>query len=864
MLYVETLPGGATLLIDPTGPVPVAACYLWFNVGSAWEGPGLEGAAHLLEHMLFKGTGELGPGEITARLEAVGGDLNAWTSVEETVFHCTIPSAQVLLALDTLVGMGLNPRLDGRELRREKGVVVEEIRGAKDDPGGQLTDALRARAWGQHPYGRPILGTEASVKGIRREALVAFHQAHYIASNAVLVVTGPVDQAAVIAFARERLSGGPVAPPRPVRPARPEVVEDPILHLDPGFDERIVEVLFPIPDLGHDEIAALDLLASGLSDGAAAILPAVLRHERDLVHSTWAELEVEVDGGLLAVGATARDGKLEETVEVLFASLARVAREGLPAAALRRARTSILGDRVRETETVDGRAHRLAWYQVWFKDPRADARYDAAIQRTTAEAVRAAAARYLDRSRAVLGALSPKAELDQERLARAADRGWSTPSAPLVARAGLFRRRLSCGATVVCEPDERGDLASVSVVGIGGGLVEGSGNAGLSGAWSALLSRGAGDLDAMSFAAAVEDRSGSLRPWAGRNSAGIQIVFPSGDVQLGVELLAEALLSPRFDPLEVERTRADLVAGQRATRDDPSALAWDLAFSALYPGHPWGHPGSGTAASAARLSPARLRAFHRRVVQGENLVFGLAGGVDPEELCRRLEHLLRGLAPGAAQVARPPTPPARFQRRRSATVPRAEAVAQVLVAFPSVGVEHPDEPVLSVLSALLGGAVGGGGRLFDRIREKHGLAYDVSAHPERGLGGGALVFSVITDPDRVEEAKRALWVELDRVVAEPVAPAELERVKAGLVEGAVLGLQRAASRADHVATAERYGGGADRWRERLLAPRAVTASQLQAFAAETLRRDRCVRVETGPDRSAKVRPKGKRRSPAPR
>jgi zinc protease len=838
---------GPVLVAEPQGPAPVAAIQLWFRTGSARETAGLHGAAHLLEHMVFKGAGAFGQGELVTRIESLGGDLNAWTSFEQTVLHATVPVAHAGVALEVLTAMGTAPHLDPDELERERGVVLEEIRGSKDDPGSVLADATRARAFGAHAYGRPILGTVESVGAISRDALRAFHKAHYVPDNAILAVAGPVDPEALRAdVARLLPSGGAARPVRRLADLPPAFAEPGCFALDPGFDERLVEVSFPVPGHAHPDTAALDLLTVGLGEGGGSQLSQALRHEQDLVLSTWSALESEAAGGMLVLGFAPREGKAEAATRALWEVVERVAREGLPADALRRAKASARADRLRERETVDGRANRLGWYVAAFGDPQAEVHYEAALARVSVGDVRRVAAQTLRRSAALIGAVAPEVELDTRRLEAACAAPRVAPVPVARPAAGIQRATLGPGIEVLMLPDPEAELLGVSVLGVGGAIAEGPRDPGLATAWAAALGRGAGPYKAVELSAVAEERAGGLRAWSARNSFGVRAVFPSAEARTATELLGHMLVAPHFSDEEVARTRADLLELQRSVRDDASELAWDKAWGALYPGHPWGRPSGGTAASAARVTPGRIRAMHRRMVQGRNLVVGVAGGFSPDEIVPLLERTLGGIPEGAALLPRPPAGPGRGGRHLRAGVPRDDSPTSTILAFPSVGHGHPDDPAVQVLSAVLGGVAGGAGRLFDALRERLGLAYSVGCSFERGLGGGALLCTVEADPDRADEALAALWAELDAVVEQGVPDAELAGVRTGLVEGAVLGLQRAGSRAEVIAAAERYGGGAEGWRALLERPRAVTGADLARVARQTLRREHAVAVQVGP------------------
>ena len=174
MVRVEQLTDGPTLVLDVGGTAPVVAVYLWLRVGSADEMAHQSGVAHFLEHMLFKGAGNHGVGEAVTKVEGLGGEINAWTSFESTVLHATVPAGRDALVLELLGEMAFQPHIDSVEFERERKVVLEEIREALDSPGQVLADCQRAKAWGDHPYSQPILGTVESVSSLGLNAMKAF------------------------------------------------------------------------------------------------------------------------------------------------------------------------------------------------------------------------------------------------------------------------------------------------------------------------------------------------------------------------------------------------------------------------------------------------------------------------------------------------------------------------------------------------------------------------------------------------------------------------------------------------------------------------------------------------------------------
>lgn len=849
----ETLPSGLTLIAEPWGPAPVVAVQVFVAAGASSDPRTASGAAHLLEHMVFKGAGAHAGPALTEAVEALGGDLNAWTSIDETCFHVTVPAAAFEVATRMLGQLVLRPWLRGEDLEPEQGVVVEEIRGAEDDPTGVLADRARAAMWGTHPGARRVLGSADSVRGMDIEALRAFHCQQYHPERLALVVAGPVGIDRIRAVARELdawvPTPGPLPPALPPVPSVRPAVPGPIVVCD-GHEERHIEITFPTPDPAHPDIAALDLLTVMLGDGGGSRLLRVLRDEEAVAVTAWAAMETEQAGGMTSVGATPREGGELDALRLLGRVVAETRTTPPEPAELARARGVVRSDVLRERETVDGRAHRLGWYWHRFDDLTAEASYMTAIEKVSADDVQRVARTWLRPERALIGVATADKQLDAARLQAAWDEGsrgaasTSRPPAPQ-----LVQRVLPGGLRVVVQPEPRAEMVGLSIIGVGGVIAEPARRAGLASAWARMLTRGAGALTRGQVAHLVEARSGATSVWAARNSVGIELAWPAGGEAWLAWVLQEMLLAPRFDVGELEKVLDDLRIDCALAHDDPSSLAWDGVFADLYRGHAWARPVEGTAGGLNRVDVPALYRYHDRVTTAENLHVAVSGPVDPDEVFALLAPLSRGLPEGPAIAVRPPhfrSPVAGASRRR--LVPRADAQAQVAlgVADPQLGVLGADEAAVRVLEAVLGGARGGGGRLFQRIREELGLAYSVGASWEGGLGAGALLVHAGTDPERCGDVATALWECCVQVGRDGVSAEELDRVHSGLVDGAHQDLQRSVSRARHLAAASVYRGDAALWKAALELPTSASADAVSALARRLFDPTRRVEVRAGP------------------
>src|SRR6478609_36225 len=187
------LDNGLTVVLQENHAAKVVAFQAWVAVGSADEPADLAGIAHVFEHMLFKGTARRGVGQIAQEVEAAGGEINAWTSFDQTVYHLVMASRFFDTGLDILADALQNSSFDPQELERELKVVLEEVKQGEDNPARVATQTLFGTSYLKHPYRLPVIGYTKTVKSFTRERLLDFFHRWYVANNVTLVVVGDFD-----------------------------------------------------------------------------------------------------------------------------------------------------------------------------------------------------------------------------------------------------------------------------------------------------------------------------------------------------------------------------------------------------------------------------------------------------------------------------------------------------------------------------------------------------------------------------------------------------------------------------------------------------------------------------------------------
>jgi predicted Zn-dependent peptidase len=332
-----------------------AAVGMWIAVGSRDEPAGFAGAAHYLEHLLFKGTARRSAAAIAEEIDAVGGELNAFTTKERTCYHAHVLDSDLGLAVDLICDVVGDALLDPSDVELERGVVLDEIAMRDDDPEEALYDEFCAALFGSHSLGRPVLGTEKSITDMSRDALHHFYRAWYTPQRMVLTVAGNVVHSTVLAAVADSFGhhltdcGSPI----PARGGRAEVTDRRALAVWPDSSEQ-AHLMLGVRALDrHDRRRyVLGVLNAALGGGMSSRLFQRVREQRGLGYSVYSAADAYADTGSLSIYAGCSPARLGEVATVIGDVLAELARDGLTDTELVRAQGQLRGGLVLGLEDV--------------------------------------------------------------------------------------------------------------------------------------------------------------------------------------------------------------------------------------------------------------------------------------------------------------------------------------------------------------------------------------------------------------------------------------------------------------------------------------------------------------------------------
>jgi predicted Zn-dependent peptidase len=373
LTYRKTvLPHGVRVVTESIPHVRSASIGIWIDNGSRDESPSLNGISHFIEHMVFKGTRRRSVKEIAQSIESVGGYLNAFTGKEHTCYYARILDQHIGLALDVLSDMVLHATFPSGELEKEKGVVIEELKQAEDDPDDIIHDYFEKQVFGEHPLGFPVIGTERNLRRFTRRDLLAFRERRYRPERIVVAAAGNLTHEHIVELADRMLgasafrgmngdaatAGARVAAPATTEPRRTD-------HARPIQQAHVVLGTVG-PSVRSRERFPLMVLNTLLGDGMSSRLFQNIRERYGFAYTVYSFANMLTDSGTVGAYVGTDEAHVSKCVDLVWKELDALKRSTVRAQELARTKAQITGNMMLGLESIPNRMMRLGGSELTF------------------------------------------------------------------------------------------------------------------------------------------------------------------------------------------------------------------------------------------------------------------------------------------------------------------------------------------------------------------------------------------------------------------------------------------------------------------------------------------------------------------
>jgi zinc protease len=831
----RTLDNGLQVVWEEDHRQPLVAIEARIKGGLRGEGPYVgTGITHAIEHMLFKGTTSRPAGTLDQEVRRYGGSINASTSFDSTGVSLFVESRYLRDALGLLADILQHAVFDEAEFAKERAVIISEIQMNLDDPDRRLQHLFWGRHFLEHPYRHPILGYQPLLEQLAVNDLRSFYAAQYQPQHVVLSCVGNLEGATFGETAKEVFGSWPRGRTDPTQQLVP--AEPPTASAKEATAELPVQLAYVMlgvtsTRLADPDLYPLDVLASIVGHGRSSRLYERLVRQQRLVYAVDAWNYTPYDLGVFGISLRTDADKVAAAKAAALGVLSEIQRDGVTDEELRKAKTQVTADYFFGLQTVESRASDLANSLAATGDPLFSRRYVEGIDRVTADAVREAARRYYEPAKVTTAVIRPPADV---------------PAGTTVAPPGpmpVSKTALGNGTTLLMGVDRTLPIAAIVVAFRGGVRVETEEHQGLSNLVAQLLAKGTKRRSASEIAAEVEGMGGALEPFSGRDGFGLMLQLLAQDVDDGLALVHDLVTQSEFSESELEIQRQLIIKQLEAQDDEIFDVGGRLLRRTLFGQHPYRFHPLGAKETLRQLSRADCVAFAAQWVVPSNTVIAVFGDVDAAAVERRIEALFGRLRPGAnGWPVRLDTAPLQATQRAAQTMPKEQAL--VMLGFRGTTQTADDRHALDVMTAALSGM---SGRLFQAVREQHGLSYTLGAVHVPGWDPGYLLIYAATRPEEEGKVTEALEQQLELAASKGFSDEEVELAKRYLTGEHRLELQHLAGLAKRSAVDELFGLGFDAWLtyERQIA--AVTATEVHEVAKRYLTVGRHAQVVISPN-----------------
>ncbi|MCL4538591.1 MAG: insulinase family protein, partial [Bacteroidetes bacterium] len=848
------LPNGLAVFVKEDHSRKVAAVQMWVMVGAAYENDSERGISHVIEHMAFKGTKKRGVGRIAEEVEEIGGQINAYTVWDETVFHIVVPSSAASQGLDIITDAVFRSVINPKELEKEKKVVLEEILEDQDRPEDVAFNKLFETAYIRSPYRFPVIGQKEIVEKITRKNILDFRKKWYVPENMFLMVVGDVDPAAVRRDV-ERFTSDvkPTAYLNVSLPQEPPQTQiRSALTRDSNATETRLDIAYHIPSMKGNDVNKLDLTADILGGRDNSRLVRILKQEKALVNSISAESYTPKRPGMMMISATLDSKNLEAATTTIMEELARLAGTSPPADELAEAKIHIESQHIYDRETVQGIAKSMGQYQNWLEDADYEEKYLALNSGVTPEQISTAVKQYLMPPNVTVTVLLPKDEAKDFRIEQLEKIvGGFKPVAKVPGvKAGhpeTVLRELPNGIKMVLVPDSSNPVISFRIACLGGKRFETMDTQGIMNFISRMLNKGAGNMTDLDIARKVDEMGGSLDGFSGNDSFGLYASFFSRYWDQALDLLFQLYADPTFPQDKLDRERSLIMNDIKTEPDTPTEYVINILNKTLFPKFPYGFDKLGSEASVAGFTQEDLRQTYQRFAVPSNTVIAVVGEMDTQKVGDKIAQLFGGIQAAAFESPEIPTEePLEKVRENIMHVPRAKA--HLAVGFRATTFSAPDRFPLDVLNNIL---TGQGGRLFRRLRDEESLAYTVVSFSRPAMSPGVFGFYMACDAPKADRAYEGLVGQIEQIKKAQVSDAELQKAIKNLVGNHLISLQSSSDRAESIGLYTLYGLGYDYDPIYISKIREVTAEDVLRVARKYLDLEHCAVVKVLPEEEKK-------------
>lgn len=802
------LKNGLTVLLSPVHHAPVISFNVGVKVGSLWESEDEGGLSHVLEHMVFKGTKSFKPGEIASKVEACGGELNAFTSYDQTVYYINLASRHAKIGLKLIKEMVLDATIDQEELSKELEVVIEEMRRGNDSPHRKLMQNVFKYTFPNHPFSRPVIGHENIVRKFNASKVKKFYKKWYSPHNMTLAICGDFNVKQMKSQIEQLFANYKSKKINRPKLDLPKHSRKVILKtFSEDVQANYLGIGFKLPPFEDQDIPAIDLLSYLFGSGETSRLEQIIKEQKQLATYISSFAYTPKLSGLFIIDAIVTNENIKKILPAIVEEIEWVQTELFPEENLDRMKNMMLNSLHYEKQTCEGQAKKWITYENIIDDYKYEDIYLNNLMKVTVEDIRRVAQKYLDINCANIIHHYPKSNSKKLSLSdfkkvkkktQKNDKKYSLVEEINGVKKFIFKN----GVKVITLENKRLPIISSYLAFEGGLRHENKANNGITKLMTDLIEKETISKSALEVSELCESISGNISGFAGRNSWGLSSTFISHHKKEGFNLFFDLLFNPKFSPSEFKKEKFLTLENIKQLADSPAQLAIREFQHCLFDDHPYGMPVSGTKKSVSKITRKHIQDFYKKETQSDNTVISIVGDFNTNQLLDQLSEEIQNIQMVSKNNPLKLSKASIKKKKHISQIFKQKEQSHLVLGFQANHFKSKDRYAFEVLNNILSGQ---GGRLFLELRDKQSLAYTVSSYLINGIDPGYFAVYMGVEPNKVNTAILGILNELEKLITQKVSRTELNRAKNYLIGSYEIDLQRRSYQASHLCFNELYG-----------------------------------------------------------
>lgn len=878
------LDNGLKIILKPNKTVPLISWQVWYKVGSRNEALNLTGMAHYLEHIMFKGTKELGKGEIAQLIQLKGGIFNAFTSDDYTAYFENFSPENLELAIKIESDRMQNSRIDKDEVELERSVIVSELEGNRNNPTNIAYETLKSTAFQVHTYRNPVIGWREDLDKINSKNMREFYETYYYPDNATAILVGNFDREDALKLIKKYF--GQYKPKENIRaqvPQEPEQKATKHVTIKNNGSTKLLAMAFHIPEFKHEDSPALTLLSEIVFSGMSSRLYPKLV-DSGLAVSVSGVPESSLDASIFRIFINLnQDADIKKVEEIVKAELEAIKKD-VEAEELKIAKAKEEASFIYQLDGVYDEGLQIGYFEAISNDWSKYVTWMDDIRAVSEEDIKKVAKKYFKPSNMTTVYLLPEEGNDSLLVTgKPSEEGLKTANYGAATVEPLDPKKLKRLLKIAKSSDKKIqhhlDFDNLDILGEGvhtyikedhdvplvylnsifyAGSMEDDGKYGLAYLTSQMLDRGSSSKSKYEISKLLDLYGADIDFRLGVETGRIEFSTVTKNLDAVVDILQEILMNPAFEEKELERLKVRTIATLKQEDDALHKIAQRQLSQIIYPkDHPfYRHSVEDRIKAVESITIDDIKAFYKKHYNPKNLMISVVGDIDKTKASEVIAKLFANWN-GVASMNTAKLPGNNRPEITNVEVkePKQEVVlkkdkTQVEIYMghsSSVNRMHPDYYPLLIANFALGGSALSS-RLGTSVRDEHGYVYNIRSSFSAALGAGAYQVKLGCNPKNVTKAIELTKKEMNEFLKEGISETELEVTKSYLIGSfAVRNLDSNDRITDTLSQLQLYELGDDYIKDYAEKIGAVTLKQVNEAARKHIHPDKLNTVIVGPE-----------------